>query len=70
MTPDEILQDFLADRSEAKNATERGVAYDNTIEAIKAYAREMCDKQRAECYKGALIHTLAVNTAPYPKELQ
>ena len=43
-------------------------------EAIKAYAREMCDKQKDECTMAVSIHgnedvELSCEDAPYPKEL-
>lgn len=45
------------------------------IETIKAYAREMCDKQKEECVEN-MSDTLPifayreVKDTPYPKELQ
>ena len=44
-------------------------------EAIKAYAREMCDKQKMECVElmPDHLHSMEVYevlNAPYPKELQ
>jgi hypothetical protein len=76
MTPEEIVKEFanaivisppMALRAKSK-----------AIEAIKAYAREMCDKQKLECISNlsetsedfSVQDLMVVTGAPYPKELQ
>jgi len=62
MTPEEIVN----------NIVNNVVSEDDTIsaiEAIKQYAKDMCDKQRRLCYLSGMIDVLEIKTAPYPKEL-
>ena len=64
MTPEEILNDYFRD-----SENDADDAYEIAVEAIKQYAREMCAKQKLECYNGGMISTLEIKTAPYPSEL-
>ena len=62
MTPEEIVN----------NIVNNVVSEDDTkaaIEAIKQYAKDMCDRQRRLCYLSGMIDVLEIKTAPYPKEL-
>lgn len=72
MTPEEILNDYFRD---SENDVDD--AYEIAIEAIKQYAREMCDAQKKECLVNwnniesgcDLKDYNAINDAPYPKQL-
>jgi hypothetical protein len=64
MTPEEILNDYF--RNSENDAED---AYDQAIEAINQYAKDMCDRQRRLCYLSGMIDVLEIKTAPYPKEL-
>lgn len=56
MTPEEIMNEYYRDSPDNPEA-----AYDNIIEAIKQYAREMCDKQKEKC--GIRIYNETANDA-------
>jgi hypothetical protein len=71
MTPEEIVN----------NIVNNVVSEDYTIsaiEAIKQYAKQMCDKQKMQCQinwakvpnNDEISNGLAIYNAPYPKELQ
>jgi len=71
MTPEEKYTEIIKICSSADYTREQA------IEAIKQYARDMCDKQRNECVElwndtesGNDIRDYnAIKNAPYPKEL-
>ena len=65
MTPEEIVRDIVTD-ARYGNLHDLKAKYP---ELIKQYAREMCDKQKQECYNSGMIGNLEIKTAPYPKEL-
>jgi hypothetical protein len=76
MTPEEIILNFIQARLDAKDDLQMYEAKLFAIEAIKAYAREMCDKQKEECEFKALriipkadVCLAGIRTALYPKEL-
>jgi hypothetical protein len=72
MTPEEILNDYF--RNSENDAED---AYDQAIEAIKQYAKQMCDKQNEICleeYMQAKDRSYnqiknAISEASYPEEL-
>jgi hypothetical protein len=65
MTPEEILNDYFRD-----SENDADDAYEIAVEAIKQYAKDMCDRQRRLCYLSGMIDNLEIKNAPYPKELQ
>ena len=74
MTPEEIIKLVISEMG----TEDEQFYYENVgqkaIEAIKAYAREMCDKQKMECVELMPDHlhgmeVYEVLNAPYPKEL-
>ena len=66
MTPEEIVTDLKHNIGHCNDLYD---PYKQAIEDIKQYAREMCDKQKQECYNRGMIGNLEIKTAPYPKEL-
>ena len=77
MTPEGIIKNFIEARLDACDDIDMLNAKLKAIEAIKAYAREMCDKQKQECVtewvnsaKDRNDELRAITQAPYPKELQ
>ena len=78
MTPEEIIKQL-----KRYNIYDVQGANDKAIEAIKQYAREMCDKQKEICDDNLEVETIdshgqdccfvnseSIINAPYPKELQ
>jgi hypothetical protein len=74
MTPEEILNAFAT--KIVISPPQALAAKNQAIEAIKQYAKQMCDKQKRKCLnaygnvKGEQAEFNAINTAPYPSELQ
>jgi len=69
MTPEEKYTEIIRICSSAEYTREQA------IEAIHQYAKDMCDKQREECWEllPDRLHPMEkdeVLNAPYPKELQ
>lgn len=74
MTPEEIIKELLIELNEFDESIGCKYSINKYSDKIKAYAREMCDKQKGICH---LEHVDIMNsdisnveTAPYPKELQ
>jgi hypothetical protein len=86
MTPEEIVKDFIDKMALLEDDNDIGTmvkAKDQAIEAIKHYAKQMCDKQRYNCNENLEVETIdshgqdtcyvnsdSVLNAPYPSELQ
>ena len=79
MTPEGIIKNFIEARLDACDDIDMLNAKLKAIEAIKAYAREMCDKQKeiilSDKSGRILMRTTVMNISkvqivPYPKELQ
>lgn len=73
MTPEEILAFYETAKAHATDNKDLKISRQQAIEAIKAYAREMLSKQRANmrlyaCTNGRNYKD-AIENAPYPKEL-
>ena len=78
MTPEEILSQYLESRNEDSSFNGCIKAKTQAIEAIKQYAKQMCDKQKKNCiselhqnskhFSGQDVIT--ITTTNYPKELQ
>ena len=72
MTPEEILEKFIADFFLKKDPAFK----ENAINEMKQFARDMCDKQKQECIiawanePDETQEIVAITDAPYPKELQ
>ena len=77
MKPEEILNEWERLLKLGLSIHEYHPCKETLIEAIKQYAREMCDKQKRECIEkwnetedeDAQVAYNAMTTAPYPKEL-
>ena len=80
MTPEEIITDL---KHNIGHCNELYDPYKQAIEAIKQYAKQMCDKQRYNCNENLEVETIdshgqdtcyvnsdSVLNAPYPSELQ
>jgi hypothetical protein len=74
MTPEEIVSDLKHNIGHCNDLYD---PYKQAIEAIKQYAKDMCNKQKNECASLCVQkadYTLtdigAIASAPYPKELQ
>jgi hypothetical protein len=71
MTPKEIVDNIAFCTSRVLSESDTKLA----IEAIKQYAKDMCDKQRNECLKAyneapsVPFEYQAIQHAPYPSEL-
>lgn len=63
MRPDELYDNLFSAQTNVLNK-------EQIVERLTAYAREMCDKQKDECYLAGMISNLDIKNAPYPKELQ
>lgn len=78
MTPEGIIKNFIEARLDACDDIDMLNAKLKAIEAIKQYAREMCDKQKMWCNieyckvpnTDITENSVAISYAPYPKELQ
>ena len=78
MTPEEIVTEWENALKKNLNVHEYHPIKESYIEAIKQYAKQMCDKQRMECglqwcgvgNNDVKLNGDAILNAPYPKELQ
>jgi hypothetical protein len=78
MTPEEIVTDLLVYGIRDYQPDTLSDKKEKAIEAIKQYAKQMCDKQKMQCQinwakvpnNDEISNGLAIYNAPYPKELQ
>jgi hypothetical protein len=82
MTPEEIVTDLLVYGIRDYQPDTLSNKKEQAIEAIKQYAKDMCDKQRYNCNENVEVETIdshgqdtcyvnsdSVLNAPYPSEL-
>jgi hypothetical protein len=79
MTPEEIIKNYSRGVMNAKDYDGNKLVVKQAFEAIhqyaKDFAKDMCDKQKIECYKAyneapaVVFEYQAITNAPYPKEL-
>jgi hypothetical protein len=81
MTPEKIIMDFIDKMALLEDDKDIGTmvkSKNEAIQAIKQYAKQMCDKQKMQCQinwakvpnNDEISNGLAIYNAPYPKELQ
>ena len=69
MTPEEILQKHYNSIWDSDNESYINRMDNEAIEAIKQYAREMCEEQKGICNALAILAPEEILNAPYPEEL-
>jgi hypothetical protein len=78
MTPEEIIAFYETSKAHATDNEDIETSKLQAIEAIKAYARQMCDKQKEIILsdktgrilmKTTVMNISRIQIVPYPKEL-